>query len=389
MIYLCFCLLLCASAAAQSDDVVMRGRAADRAIEEGRLLDGLAEWRKVTELAPSLPAGWYALGQAYNAVKLQAIGSFDQAEGAAWRQLLAADAWLGAGRMVDAFTLYRESLARLPSMVSAHDSIARIYEQTGHPDWAARERAAGVMPSDDCANRKALCAFRSGVYLSVLTSTIDRTDAESRYWRARAANELALEAFRRLDALADSVERRAVRAARARAEERNADAIAELRVALTFAPGAPALVYDLAATYYAARDYEPAVATLAPIAQTHPDEARFLKLLGYALLRLRRVDEALPVLQRAAARESTDPGLELALGQAYLLNGDFAAAIPLIEAQLADDRDGSVHVQLARAYTGVGQRDKAAPLLERSQQLQRAADDRNARAAERTITPPK
>src|SRR5439155_10074813 len=118
-------------------------------------------------------------------------------------------------------------------------------------------------------------------------------------------------------------------------------------------------------------------------------EASFLKLLGYALLRLRRVDEALPVLQRAAARESTDPGLELALGQAYLLNGDFAAAIPLIEAQLADDRDGSVHVQLARAYTGVGQRDKAAPLLERSQQLQRAADDRNARAAERTITPPK
>ena len=86
---------------------------------------------------------------------------------------------------------------------------------------------------------------------------------------------------------------------------------------------------------------------------------------------------------------AADPGPRLALGRAYLHNGDFAAAIPLIEAQLADDQDGSLHVQLARAYTGLGQRDKAAALLARSQEMQRAAEERNRAAAQRTITPPK
>ena len=99
--------------------------------------------------------------------------------------------------------------------------------------------------------------------------------------------------------------------------------------------------------------------------------------------------EALPILQRAVERDPTDAGPRLALGRAYLQNGEFAAAIPLIEAQLASDQDGSLHVQLSRAYTGLGQRDKAAALLVRSQELQRAADERNAAASQRTITPPK
>jgi hypothetical protein len=46
-------------------------------------------------------------------------------------------------------------------------------------------------------------------------------------------------------------------------------------------------------------------------------------------------------------------------------------------------------VQLARAYSGMGQKEKAQALLTRSQELQRAAQDRNAEAAKRTITPPK
>jgi predicted Zn-dependent protease len=344
----------------------------------------------VTELAPKLPGGWYALGHAYNAIKQEAMASFDtQPEDASWRQLLVADALLANGHVIDAFTVYREVLERLSSMVSVHDSVARIYERTGHADWAARERAIGARPAIDCVARKALCEFRSGRYHSALTAALARRDPESRYWRARAANELALAAFTRINELADSPERRAVRATVARAEERYIDAIAELKAALTFAPGAPALVYDLASSYYSAQDYEQAIATLSPQLQAHPDEARLLKLTGYSLLRLRRLEEAVPVLQRAVEHDATDPGPRLALGQAYLQNGDFAAAIPFIGPQLADDRDGSLHAQLARAYTGLGQRHKAAPLLERSQEIQRAARERTEAAGQRTITPPK
>jgi Flp pilus assembly protein TadD len=113
-----------------------------------------------------------------------------------------------------------------------------------------------------------------------------------------------------------------------------------------------------------------------------------LELMGFSLLQLRRLDEALPILQRALAKNPADPGRQLALGRAHLQHGDFAEAVPLIEAQLPGDRDGSLHIQLARAYAGLGQREKSQALLARSQDLQRAADARNASAAQRTITPP-
>ena len=79
----------------------------------------------------------------------------------------------------------------------------------------------------------------------------------------------------------------------------------------------------------------------------------------------------------------------MALGKAYLLIGNFKAAIPLIEPQLGVDEDGSLHVQLARAYTSLGESDKAAALMAKSQEIQKAADERNAAAGKRVIGPPK
>ena len=376
--------------AARPADVESRRILAEEYSASGRFTDAVAQLRRVTELAPELASAWYALGHAYNAIKQEAIATFDtRPEDSSWRQLLGADALLANGHVIDAFTVYREVLEQLSSMVSVHDSVARIYEQTGHANWAARERAIGARSAIDCVRRKALCEFRAGRYRSALTAALAQPDSESRYWRARAANELALGAFKRINELADSPERRAVRATLARVEERYIDAIAELKAALTFAPGDPALVYELASAYYSAQDYEQAVATLSPQLQARPGEARLLKLTGYSLLRLRRLEEAVPVLQLAVERDATDPGPRLALGQAYLQNGDFAAAIPLIEPQLADDRDGSLHAQLARAYNGLGQGDKSVPLLVRSQEIERAARERSEAAGQRTITPPK
>jgi thioredoxin-like negative regulator of GroEL len=79
----------------------------------------------------------------------------------------------------------------------------------------------------------------------------------------------------------------------------------------------------------------------------------------------------------------------LALARAYVQKGQFAAAIPLIEPRLAEDEDGSLHVQLARAYTALGQREKGASLLEKSQEIQRASQARSASAGQRVITGPK
>jgi predicted Zn-dependent protease len=375
---------------ARPADIEQRRMLAQAYAAVERQVDAVTQLRRVTELAPNLPAAWFALGHGYNALTQDAMATFDaEAEHSPWRQLLLADAFLADGRLTDAFALYRATLERLPSMVSIHDSIVRIYEQTGHADWAATERARGRLPAVECAKRKALCEFRSGRYRPALVAALAGTDAESRYWRARAASELALAAFKRVEALPDSRERREVRATLARAERRFADAIVELKAALKFAPGDPALLDDLGTSYYAARDYEDALATLLPLLKASPDDARLLTVCGDSLLQLQRLDEAVPMLQRAAQRDPSNPLPRLALGRAYVQKGDFAAAIPLIEAQLAGDQDGSLHVQLARAYTGLGQRDKAEALLQRSQEIQRASQERNAALAQRTITGPK
>ena len=356
----------------------------------GRRLDAVAAWTRVTELAPQTPSGWYALGLAYNAVSQEATRSFeDRPQDAAWRQLLIADGLLATSHLTDAFAIYRSIEEQLPTMVTIHESVAQIYERSGHEAWAARERKRAVVPADACATRRALCEFHARRYRSALDAALTGADAESRYWRARAARELARASYAHLDTLPDSPERRASRATIARAEDRHQDAVTELTAALKLAPGNPTLTFELATACYAARDYGQALATVDPLLRARPDDPRFVKLAGYSLSQLRRLDEALPLLQRAAAIDPSDPGPHLALGRAHLQRGDYAAAIPLIEPHLGTDSDGSLHVQLARAYTGVGQREKAAALLARSQELQRASEERSAAAARRKIEPPR
>ena len=378
------------AAAARPSDVQVQRRLAAAYETAGRRLDAVAAWTRVTELAPQVPGGWYALGLAYNAVSQEALRSFeDRSDEALWRQLLTADSLLATGHLTDAFAIYRSVEDQLGSMVTIHDSIAEIYERSGHAAWAGRERALGVVSADACAKRKALCEFRAGRHRSALDAALTGTDAESRYWRARAARELARAAYTHLDTLPDSPERRASRATIARTEDRHQDAVTELAAALKLAPENPTLTFELATACYAARNYERALASVTPLLQARPDDPRFVKLAAYSLSQLRRLDEALPLLQGAAALDPADPGPPLALGRAHVQRGDYAAAIPLLEPHLASDSDGSLHVQLARAYTGVGQREKAAALLARSQELQRAAEERNAAAARLRIEAPR
>ena len=378
------------AAAARPSDVQTQRRLAAAYETAGRRLDAVAAWSRVTALAPEAPAGWYALGLAYNGVAQEAVRSFEDRPGeAAWQQLLIADGLLATGHLTDAFAIYRSVEAQLPSMVTIHESVAQIYDRSGHAEWAARERTRGVLPADACAARKGLCEFRAGRYRNALDAALTGSDAEARYWRARSARELSRTSYAHLDTLADSPERHAVRATIARAEDRHQDAVTELTAALKLAPENPTLTFELATACYAARNYDQALATVTPLLRARPDEPRFVKLSGYSLLQLRRLDEALPLLQRAAAIDPSDPGPRLALGRAHVQRGDYAAAIPLIEPHLAGDSDGSLHVQLARAYTGVGQREKAAALLGRSEELHRASEQRSVAAAQRRIDPPR
>jgi tetratricopeptide (TPR) repeat protein len=373
---------------AKPADVQSRLALADVYVSSGRAMDAVSQLRDASTLARRNPAVWYALGQAYNAVKQDALRSFGQSD-TSWRGLLSADALLENGHLVDAFTLYRGVEGELPAMTTIHDSIARIYERTGHTQWATTERAKGRRDAVACGTRKALCEFRLGRFRTSLEAALPGSDPESRYWQARAANELALAAFKQLDTLPDSAERRTIRAAVAEAEERYTDAVAELETATKLAPRQPELFFQLASAYYSAQDFAKAIATLAPLLKSYPNDPRLLNLQGQSLLQLQRPEEAVPIFEQLVLRTPKDPRIRLLLGRAYFQGAYYAEAVPLLEEQLANDSDGSLHVQLARAYTSLGQRDKAAPLLTKSQELQKADEERRAALARRAITAPR
>jgi tetratricopeptide (TPR) repeat protein len=349
----------------------------------------IGELRRITAIAPGNPQAWYTLGQAYNAIAQESLASFDRDPAdAPWRRLLVGDALAADGRFTDAFAIYREMQPQLPQMVSIHDGIARIYEATTHRDWAAVERARGALTPAACAKRQALCAFRAGRHQAALAAALAGTDPESRYWQVRAATELALDAFRRLEALPDSRERRASRGALARAARRYTDAVAEYEAALTFAPDDPELLEELGTAQYLARAYDAAIATLGPLAKVQVENATLQAVYGQALLELQRLDEAVPALALAVGLDPANQTARAALARAYVQQGEHAAAIPLLESLLATDTDGSLHLQLARAHTAQGDRARAAPLIEKGRQLQQASQDAAAAASSRAITPP-
>ena len=309
----------------------------------------------------------------------------------AWQDLLLGDALLADGRFTDAFAAYRDALEGLPTMVNIRDSIATIYEKTGHADWAVVERGKGRLTEAQCAKRQALCAFRAGRYRAALIAAGAGNQPEARYWRARAAAELTKEALDRLDRLPDSRERREVRAAVASAERRYPDAVNELKAALQLAPKDPLLIAQLGTALYLSREYEPAIATLAPVIDEKPanDDVQVLTAYGDSLLQLDRIEDAVRYLRRAFTANTSHRPASLSLARAYIRQGEFRAALPLLEWQLAGDGDGSIHVLLSRALAGLGDTAKAEAMLAKSQEIQRASQQRAEEAGRRQIAPPK
>jgi predicted Zn-dependent protease len=378
--------------AAEPANIEYRRLLARAYAESDRPLEAVEQLRAITGLSPKLPAAWYALFHAYNDIAQEAVASFAaDTSPSAWQDLLLADALLADGRFTDAYGTYRDALAALPAMVTIRDSIATIYEKTEHADWAAIERDKGRLSEAQCAKRRALCAFRARRYRAALTAAGTASDPESRYWRARAATELTREALDQLDRLPDSRERREVRAAVATAERRFPDAVTELNAALKLAPKDPLLTAQLGTALYLSREYERAIATLAPVVDEAPasDDVQVLTAYGDSLLQLDRVEEAVRYLRRAFTADTGHRPASLSLARAYIRQGDFKAALPLLEWQLAGDRDGSIHVLLSRALSGLGETAKSEAMLAKSQEIQRASQQRAEEAGKRAIGPPK
>jgi tetratricopeptide (TPR) repeat protein len=386
---------------AQPANLQARQMLASASLMAGRHQQAASEFRKVTQQSPADAKGWYGLVQSYDALSQETLDALSKtADAGKYEPLLMADALESEGKLEQAFAFYKQSLDTLPKLRATHEAIARIYTKTSHPEWAAQQTAKARQLAPACAEgtkggmsrSSAECEFRAKRYLNAIAVVAKHEDAESLYWKTRAYAELASSALAKLTAMKPSQELHELRAELYRNQRRYLQSVTELKAALTFSPNDPRLRRELAKSLYYARDWEAARQLFDELIQAdsrnreRDPELQFF--YGDVLLQSQQAEAALPYLKAAVDGAPDMPPTHAAYGRALGQLGRFAEAIPHLEMVLNEDEDGSVHYQLARAYQGTGQAERAKPLLEKYQQLQRASQPAPSSAPAPAITPP-
>ena len=377
---------------AQPDNQEARRRLADALWSIERFEPAIREYRVLSEQAPDDPRAWYGLGRGYESVARTAFERLQRtAPDSDYILRLVGQAMAAEGRYANAFRLYREALEKRPGLAEAHEALSRIYEEKGHPEWAAaeREKAQGIAPAD-CRSSSLECDFRAGRHSSVLAAAQPLGTAEGLYWTSRAAHELARDAFGRLDRLPPSPEAALLRAETFRARRRLlGEAIEEMKKAVKAWPEDLRIRRELAIELFLANDAEAARPILEDLVRRDPDSLELALLLGQTWLRVLQPGKAVPLLERAVKRDPTLLSAQAALGRAYLEVGEAEKAIPPLLAALETDKDGSLHYQLSRAYRATGRAELASQALQKFQEIQRSAEAESRSLEEEfQITPP-
>jgi predicted Zn-dependent protease len=379
--------------AVQPDNQEARRRLADALWSLERFEPAVEQYGALSEQAPQDPRAWYGLGRSYEGLAQIALGRLQRsAPDSDYVLLLVAETMEAEGRLTNAFRLYREALEKQPGRADAHEALARIYEQTGHSEWAAveRERSRAIPPLD-CRSPSLECDFRARRYPSVLASAHSLGTAEGLYWESRAARELAAEAFGRLDPLPPSPEAtlRRVEILRSRKRTLAGEAIEELKKAEHAWPEDLRIRRELAAVLLLAGDAEAARPMLEDLLKREPDSTEVALALGETWLKLQQPARAVPLLESVVRRDPKLRPAQAALGRAYAEVGDMAKAVAPLQVALEGDEDGSLHYQLARAYRATGRSELATQALAQFQEIKKSAEAQAQSLQEEfRITPP-
>src|SRR5438046_10762669 len=225
------------------------------------------------------------------------------------------------------------------------------------------------LPQPDRRTPTCECHFRQGQSPQRPAPTKGAKTPESHYWRSRAYNELALQSFTRLGQLPPSLEQHELKANIYNGQKKYADAVEEWREALKLSPTDKQIQKQLAISLKFSQDYGAALAILQKLLEGQPASAELSFLVGETLVDLQRVEEAIPLLNRALAGDPQLLAAHKPLARAYLAAGKAAQAIPHLQAALATDEDGSLHYQLASAHAARSQPDRPKQALLKYQKI--------------------
>jgi predicted Zn-dependent protease len=303
---------------------------------------------------------------------------------------LLADTRLQRKQYRSAFFFYHQAQSQLPDLPGLHAGLAKVYEETGHADWARTERrleSAGA----NCPAQTAECSFLKGDLLGAAKDS--RTPSASPaalFWATRAYNQLAIDAFDRLGQMPNSVEIHALRAEILHGHGQDAEAAKEWRDALAIAPGDPRLEAELANSLVLAHEYDQAMPLLQKLLARQGDAPDLNYMMGESLWRTQHPEKALPYLKVALKAEPQLLPAHAALGIAYAMLNQNAEAIPQLEKAVSLDDDGSLHYSLARACQAAGRTEEAKKAMQEYQQIkQRNQQINDELAKEAEITAPK
>lgn len=354
-----------------------------------RFADATRSFHELCAADPSNAKVWYGLGSSYEGL---AQNNFDAlaelAPGSAYWLDLVAESRQETMQTYSAFYFYRQALGKMPSLRGVHAAVAEIYQQTGHADWAAAEQAKeSQLPAPDCAVQKLECDFRAGEFEAIVAD--GAKSAEALYWKTRACNHLALDAYSHLAQLPPSEESYELRARVDSKRRQYAEAAKNLREALKLSPGNPQIERELAIALYRSGSLEEAEKLFQSLLQVDRDSAALNYFLGDTLLNSQKPQEAIVCLQKTIAHEPKFLPAQKSLGLAYLQLGQADKAIPHLQAALPADEDGSLHYQLGRAYQSHGDRELAQQMFRQYQAAQQKTHEENQSVEKQvSITPP-
>jgi tetratricopeptide (TPR) repeat protein len=369
-----------------------RGMLAGACMDTGRFEQAAEHYRKLTSAAPDDPRLWYGLGMSYQSIATTALDRLQKADPQSpYLAALVAGTRVQRRQYRSAFFFYHETLKQLPNLHGVHAALADVYRKTGHPDWAADEEAKEqALPPADCKSHASECKFLAGKDLDA--ANLPRTgkpSPEALYWQAKAANELAFQAFFRLGQLPPSVELHQLRAEIARDQSQPLESVKEWRAALAIAPGDPRLQQELAVSLFMAGDYRAALDQATATLKTVPS-AELNFVAGDSLVRLEDPEKAVPYLRAALAADPKLLAANASLGLAFSRLGQTAEAIPNLEKASELDDDGSLHYQLARAYQAAGNQEKSRTAMAAYQEILKKNQELKEQVArEAQIEPPR
>jgi tetratricopeptide (TPR) repeat protein len=366
-----------------------RSMLAEAFLGSERYAEAAPHLRRLTELSPKDTAAWFSLGKTYEELVGQAFEDLMKQEPEGARGLaLRAEALLRQGKRAAAFHLFREAIASRPTLRGLHQAVAGIYRDSGHADWAAvEEKREARLPAPDCVREPLACAFSAGRHREVVRLASASKTPDGHYWRVRAYNELATQAFAQLRTLPPSRELYEWTAERHEGQGQFAEAAERWRKAIALAPEDPRLRLALAVALRQARDLAGARQALEELLKQEADLPEANYLLGDVFLAEQKPERALPLLEQALRADPQQPHTHGALGRAYALLGRPADAATHLKQALPADVDGSLRYQLARALQATGREEEAQTALRDYEQFKKSLAEAEA-ASPAEITPP-